>query len=483
MKANKLTSADLIELAMIGQSRENFWCFLQYINNKGKRGWWQKLIAYTLQEFYEDLVSGIRPKLVIQAPPQHGKSELILYFLSWVFGKNPDLRTIYASFSERLGIRANLRLQRVLDSPKYKAVFPATCINSSNSSTISNQKLRNREILEFLEAEGYFRNTTVRGSITGESLDLGVIDDPMKGREEAGSKRIRDKTWDWFLDDFFTRFSEGAGFLTILTRWHVDDPVGRMQALWGDKLKTVTFPAIAVEDEEHRKEGDPLFPELKSIEFLQERKHIMSSSGWESLYQQNPTIPGGEIIHGEDFGRYGQLPQMKYRNVYADTAMKTKEHNDYSVFEEWGYGVDGNIYLINLFRKKMEAPELRKKANDFWQMAKSRDTKQFGNVRKMKIEDKASGTGLIQDIKLEDKIPVEAIQRHTDKYTRVSDTVGYIESGYVKIPESASWVHEFITECEAFTADDTHAFDDQIDPMCDAISDMLANKRKGVLDV
>src|SRR5690606_31568438 len=107
--------------------------------------------------------------------PTHNSYQII-DFIAWLAGKDPDKRTIYTSFSERLGIRANLRLQRIYDSAKYKRVFPDTKINDSGNVTSSGSNLRNREMLEYVGHEGYFRNTTVRGSITGEGLDLGVVD-------------------------------------------------------------------------------------------------------------------------------------------------------------------------------------------------------------------------------------------------------------------------------------------------------------------
>jgi predicted phage terminase large subunit-like protein len=93
----------------------------------------------------------------------------------------------------------------------------------------------------------------------------------------------------------------------------------------------------------------------------------------------------------------------------------------------------------------------------------------------MRVEDKASGTGLIQSIRSKAKIPIKGIERTKDKYTRLTDVQGYIESGYVMIPEEAPFVSDFLAECEAFTADDSHMHDDQIDPMIDAINDMLAH--------
>lgn len=479
----QLEDIELLEQLAILEARESFWAYRQFINgSKFKKGWWQREMAKELQAFYEDLVAGRRPKLVIEAPPQHGKSKMIVEFITWIAGKNPDFKTIYTSFSERLGVRANLTAQRVYESDRFKKVFPDTKINSVGmGSSASMGATRNRDMIEYVGRDGFFRNTTVRGSITGESLDLGVIDDPIKGREEAGSESVRDKTWLWFTDDFFTRFSDDAGFLSILTRWHTDDPIGRLRLMFGDEVKVLSYPAIATKDERFRKAGEPLFPEHKSLEFLLERKAVMASVNWEALYQQNPQIVGGEIIKGEWFGQYKQLPIIKQRFIYADTAQKTAERNDFSVFECWGKGDDGKLYLIDLIRGKWEAPELERRAIAFWNKHKAADTASQGQLRQMKVEDKASGTGLIQGLKSKAQIPVVGIQRDKDKYTRLMDVLGYIESGYIMLPEEAPFTSDFLAECEAFTADDSHMHDDQVDPMMDAINDLLASNNAASL--
>ena len=227
-------------------------------------------------------------------------SDQIVEFIAWLAGQMPELRTIYASFSDRLGVRANLKMQRIYDSPRYQRVFPGTRISQTNAVTISGQTLRNREIIEHIGTGGYFRNTTVRGSITGESLDLGVIDDPIKGRAEANSEATREAAWGWLTDDFLTRFSEHGALLIILTRWHVDDPVGRLREA-DPGLRVLTYKAIATEDERHRNAGEALFPEHKSLDFLLARKAIMTESSWESLYQQEPFLRAGGMFPIEKF--------------------------------------------------------------------------------------------------------------------------------------------------------------------------------------
>lgn len=459
---------DLIEKWWQVKARTDFWAFRRYMHPKMKLGWWQRDVARDLTAFHRALLAGERPMLLIMAPPQHGKSVQIIDFIAWLAGQNPDLKTIYASFSERLGVRANLTLQRIYGTSKYKAVFPNTSINLKNAVTVSGQKLRNREILEYIDGDGFFRNTTVRGSITGEGLDLGVVDDPIKGREEANSQTTRDKTWEWLLDDFMTRFSEDAGLLGVMTRWHIDDPFGRLIDAMGPKLSVKRYPAIAEHDEPHRKEGEALFEGHKSLEFLSERKKLMFAPNFEALYQQNPVVLGGGMFKDSWWKYYTCLPDLTHRTIYADTAQKTKEQNDYTVFECWGKSKDGKAVLIDLMRGKWEAPELLTHARAFWAKHKALTSKNTGTLRAFKVEDKVSGTGLIQTLKREG-IPMIPIPRSTDKVSRAMDAAPMVESGNVLLPRDAPWLSDLLAEAAAFPNGKN---DDMIDPMMDAIADM-----------
>lgn len=487
MQVKQLTDAQLARRVLIAEARNNFLAYRILINRKKYKdirtkknkyryelmlGWWVKEVAQELQGFLEAMERGENPILVIEAPPQHGKSTAIMDFITWYCGRNPETANIiYSSFSRRLSIRANLRVQKVFDSEEFKEIFPEVSISDRNRVTTSRQKLRNREIIE-LNNGAYFRNTTVGGSITGETMRLGVIDDPVKGRAEANSLTIRDKVWDWFLDDFLSRRSKDAGIIFILTRWHVDDVVGRMKKEFGDSVKCLTYKALAIEDEKNRKAGEALFEELKPAKFLERTKQMLRNKigQWEALYQQNPTLPGGNIIKTNYFKRYTKAPFFKYRKIFVDTAMKTKERHDYSVFQCWGLGEDGHLYLIDQIRGKWESPELKRKAQDFWNKHKAADLHANGALRGTYVEDKASGTGLIQE--LVSKFPVIPIPRHIDKYTRVCDILDYIETGRVYIPENAEWVSDLLSECETFDGTDKN-HDDQIDPLVDAINDMI----------
>jgi predicted phage terminase large subunit-like protein len=290
----------LLEAVACEESRESFWAYRQFLNPHmilrrpgAPRSfcWWQREVALELHRFWLGYQAGRRPKLLLQSPPQHGKSTMAVDFLSWAVGqafllKQNDIKIIFASFSDRLGIRANLRLQRIFRNPKYPKIF---------GNVLSEDLRANSQMIEFAGHEGYFRNTTVEGAVTGEGLDIGVIDDPIKGRAEASSQLTRDKTWNWMTDDYMTRFSDKGALLMIMTRWHLDDPAGRLMENHPD-VRVCRYPAIAEQDEQYRKAGEPLFPELKSKEFLDNQRSVMTLAGWQSIYQQAPIIVGGDMF-------------------------------------------------------------------------------------------------------------------------------------------------------------------------------------------
>jgi hypothetical protein len=246
-----------------------------------------------LQRFANALEAGKRPKMVISTPPQHGKSTAAEDFTAWIAGRNPDWKTIYASYSDELGVRCNLNLQRLFTSSRFRGVFPSFRVGHSRGLRAFWQL--NSGLIEYIDHIGSFRNTTVRGQITGMELNLGIIDDFVKGRAEAFSKVDRDKTWHWFTDDFMTRSSKDSALLVIATRWHLDDLIGRVMKKW-PKMHVLNFPALAEQDEGWRRKGEPLFHEHKPLEFLLERKALMTESSWSAEYQGRPFLVGsGEI--------------------------------------------------------------------------------------------------------------------------------------------------------------------------------------------
>lgn len=308
---------DLIEQYYAAEARESLWAFRQYMDPSMVPGWWVAYVSKEFQDFYEELEAGERPKMLIEAPPQHGKTRGLQDAVAWISGKNPNIRTIYGSFSDDLGTSTNSYLQRLMDTDKYRMTFPDTRLASTNSREEGNWQ-RNSSFLEYVGRKGSFRNATVQGQITGKGLDLGIIDDPIKGREAAQSKLQRDKVWNWLMDDFFSRFSDQAGLIMTMTRWHVDDPAGRFIHHFPE-TRVLKFPAIFEETPPNwkndawdpRVKGEPLFPEYKSKPFLEERRSSYTVASWQSLYQQMPIVAGGGMFPIEKFAKREAFPQKE----------------------------------------------------------------------------------------------------------------------------------------------------------------------------
>lgn len=424
-----ISDADLLKQWWIENSRSSFYAYRLYIRAyKFLSNWYIKQLSTSVQKFYEDYKAGKRPILIISTPPQHGKSWAIEDAACWMLGQNPDLRMVFASFSERLGIRCNTATQRTMVTEKYKEIFPDTSISKTNVVTLSNLYKRNSSLIEMIGNTGSFRNTTVGGPITGESLDIGLIDDPFKGRKEANSIVVRNSVWDWFTDDFSTRLDDKAGIIITMTRWHRDDLVGRLiEKYKGENSKSITYfkyEAIAERDEKFRKAGGALFPKLKSLKFLKIRKSAMAEASWKSLYQGTPVIAGGNMIKSHWWQWWERLPQLKFTFAVADTAQKTNNWNDFTVFQLWGYGIDDCIYLIDMFYEKVTAPDLRTQAEIFY---RKHDKENF---RGFYIEDKSSGIGLIQELTLK-KLKVFGIPRNVDKVERAYNVAPEIRAGKV----------------------------------------------------
>jgi predicted phage terminase large subunit-like protein len=333
------------------EARNNFWAFRRYMRPDIVRGWWVEEIAVKLQQFHSDFIEGKRPRLALMAPPQHGKSEAAEDLIAWVAGRNPQYKIIYASYSSELGAMRNRNLQRTMMSPRYRQVFPNTLIGVNGG-------ICNADLIEFVGHTGSFRNTSVEGQVNGMELHLGVIDDPVKGRAEANSPLVREKTWRWFTDDFFPRFAKDGALLIVATRWSDDDLLGRVIERVPD-VKVLRYPAIAECDQEYRRAGEPLFPELKPLDFLLERKKVLSQASWESEYQQNPIIGGGGMFPIEKLQKlpFWDRKDIKHSVRYFDKAASTSSDAAFSAGVLMHMMQDGKFVVEHVIRGRWSAYE------------------------------------------------------------------------------------------------------------------------------
>jgi len=218
--------------------------------------------------------------------------------------------------------------------------------------------------------------------------------------------------------------------------------------------------------------GSPLWAFKQDLEMLkvieQGDKYTFSSQ-----YQQNPRPLGGGMFKDKYWKYYDIIPSdIDVIRIYGDTAQKIKEHNDFSVFQCWGRSPSSGIYLLDQCRGKFEAPQLESKLVEFWNKHKPTQFKPLGS-QMVKIEDKSSGSSLIQSIKQDYMIPIEGIQRNTDKVLRAMGVVKYFASGYIHLPRGAEYLHDYKEEFSKFSPLMTHAHDDQIDPTMDAVEDLI----------
>ena len=431
-----------------------------------------------------DVFSGRTTHLMINIPPRYSKTELAVnLFPAWCFVKNPKCEFIHLSYADILALDNSDTVKQILKSSEFLQLWPNFAIKQNKDSKKARATTEG----------GVFYATAAGGPITGfgagkiddfkDGNGFGgaiIIDDPLKPDDAYSDPKRKavNRRWDETIKSRFN--STKTPCIVIMQRIHEEDFCGMLLKDGEYNFKQLVLPAIA-------DEGLPtelaLWPQKHSLDLLKAMQK-KNTYMFASQMQQRPAPLGGGILKGSWFGRYSVVPPLKYRAIFIDTAQKAKEHNDYQVAECWGLGEDGYLYLLDIMRDKFEAYELEVKVPDFWN--KHRGDKN-GRLRYMAVEDKSSGTELIQKIrrKIKPVIPVREIPRGpaANKLTRVMDVQGYIESGYVKIPADAPWVHDFVKECESFTADDTHAHDDQIDPMCDAISQMLHNGKASISEI
>ena len=286
-----------------------------------RTNWHHERICDKLDAF----ARGEIPRLMIFMPPRHGKSELASRRLpAFLLGNNPDKQVISASYSSGLAEKMNRDVQRIIDSPEYKQIFPHVQLPRPGDRT----RVRNNQEFELVGRLGAYRCAGVGGPITGTGGDFIILDDPIKNMDEANSPTMREKVWDWYTSTLYTRLegeiaddgqesqSDGA-ICVIITRWHEDDIAGRLLEKAktdpdADQWEIVEFPAIRNDmnnEDDPREIGQALWPQKYPIRRLKKIKASVGSKVWESLYQQNPLPGDTAIFKKSDMKFYTRFPE------------------------------------------------------------------------------------------------------------------------------------------------------------------------------
>lgn len=495
--------------------------------------WHHRMMASAI----DDLIHGrLNPRnLIVNIPPGGTKTEFFsIHLPAYVntlvqSGELRRFRNLNVSYADSLVKRNSRRTRDIIASEEYQELWPSVFgVNQA-------------EEWELIDANGRSLGQTISksagGQITGGRAgyhgpqfsgclmldDFGKPSDMLSNVKREASNALLTNTLRSRRGD--KSKDHPTPIVSIQQRLHTMDATGFMlSGGMGVDFAHISIPALVTEEYiaslpepwrslcwETVKDTDSIVKGgVRYWSYWPEMEHVGDLMAlWErdeytfmSQYMQRPQALTGGLIDSDWFGRYEQLPHLQWRAVYADTAQKKGEHNDFSVFELWGLGVDNNAYLIDTKRGKWDADELIKAAQDAWAEWTSYDTTKMGQIRHMAIEDKASGTGLIQQLTNRRQIPIKPIPRGNDsnKVTRCLDVQAFIKNGRVFVPAlhtedgqkvvrikdalgkdlaRTDWVLPFLAEAADFSADDSHAHDDMLDPMFDALSDMLIGGSSG----
>ena len=307
-------------------------------------------------------------KLMITMPPQHGKSEGATRRLpAFVLGQDSDKRIAIVSYNAIKARKFNRELQRIMDDDRYYELFPQTLLAGQASyqeqGRRSRNYARNSDECEIVGYQGSFKTIGVGGSLTGEPVDMLIMDDLYKDASSAWSPVIRQNVADWYDTVASTRLHNDSQQLLVFTRWHMEDLAGRLLEQEGvyDPIENpqgwllVSFPAIQnrpPSEQDPRAEGEPLWPERHSLSKLLEIKG-RSPTVFESLYQQNPQPSQGLMY--EEFSCYTDLPSRSYSVAYIDAADSGADYLCALFYKE---AEDGNYITDVLYTKDpMEVTE------------------------------------------------------------------------------------------------------------------------------
>lgn len=402
-------------------------------------------------------------RLMIFEPPGSAKSTYAsVVGTTYAMGKHPGLRCLMTSYAATPIIRHSKRARQIANSPEFKAIWGATVVGGSNAA----------DEWELTNGSGMFA-AGLMGGITSSRCDLGIIDDPVAGREEAESENNRKKVRAAYDDDFLTRLKPKASIIIIQTRWAQEDLAGSIlpedydgrsgpvECRDGQVWEVLNIPAQCERDDDPvgREIGEYLWPE-----WFSERHWNMykaNSRTWSSLYQQRPVPDDGIYFKKDEFVRYRVLPDNLRYYMASDFAVKEKKAGDKKRpdFTEHGvFGVDteGDIYVVDWWSGQKTSDKTVKAAIDLikqwkpilWMGESGPIESAIGPEvkRAMRRSKTYSGRLLLPSI--------------MDKVARAQSFIGLVSSGSVHVPADVPWADALIDQLIAFPAG---RYDDKVD--------------------
>lgn len=448
----------------------------------------------------ERMISGQSQNNIINIPPGGSKTEFwSIHLPVYAMIKNPRVRILNTSYSKDLVNENSSRSRDLVKSSEFQEFYNFEIGKDKvDDWTIEKDGKRIHQI--FSRPSGG-QITGVRGGYMSDGFSGYITADDWDKMDDLFSDAKRKKSHTRLINTLRSRRAgHWTPFAFIQQRGHLDDSTAfLLSGGMGMPIHShIKIPALI--DEEY----------IKSLptKELQDRcrrdvcNHDAVNGQWsywpakESLrdlvalrsanpytftsqYMQEPESLDGGIFSSDDFLFYGSLDEgadielpefIDYRFITVDTAQKTNEWNDWTVFAEWGVA-EGKLFRMSFLRARLDAKKLRQEFESFCNACHAKNSGKYGNLRYANVEDKVSGTGLIQETRAKLPFPINAVQRQKDKLTRAMDAAPHHAAQKVCLPFGDQYNYEFTSEIASFSHDDSHKFDDQTDVMMDAIED------------
>lgn len=384
-------------------------------------------------------------RLMVLMPPGSAKSTYAsVLFPPWFMGRNPQASILGVSNTTDLAERFSRRARNIASLQRFRNAFGFGV--AENTKSAGNWET---------ERGGEFFAAGVGSAIAGRRADLGLIDDPIKTREEADSERVRQKQWDWYVNDFTTRLKPGARQILIQTRWHEDDLGGRILERERDRWHVMKLPMVADGsfDPLGRKAGERLWPEWFTNEMVEQARLDMRS--WNALYQQNPVPDEGEYFQRDDFLEYDQLPSGLHMYGASDYAV-TEGGGDFTEHGIFGLDFNDDIYVADWWREQASSDVWIEKQCDL--IARHEPLIWFGESGPIR---KAIEPFLKRRMN-ERRTPcrLEWLPSIADKVVRARPFQARSAMGKVHLPKNAPWKSDLMSQLMRFPAG---KYDDGVD--------------------
>jgi len=420
---NRKEKIDYLSLLAERDRREKKKKFIRFVEHTFPK--FQKSTFH--KNYYQILdlfAKGIIRKLIITVPPQHGKSEGSTRQLpAYMFGNNPDLKIAVASYNTPFARKFNRDIQRIIDTNEYRELFPDVGINSKHVISV-NSYLRNADEFEIINHEGSLKAVGRGGALTGNPVDVLLVDDLYKDYEEGNSPIILESAWNWFTSVADSRLHNDSQQLIVFTRWNEEDLVGRIEKKEEvivldhfldeydpDVWYKINFEAIKETEPtelDSREIGEPLWPERHSIDKLK-RSQSLDPENFGCLYQGNPQPKEGLLY--KSFRTYDSLPDLPCTDSYTDTADTGKDHLC-SIVYKYDPAAREDIYVTDV----LYTPEAMEKTEP-WTAAQLDRNK----VVTAWIESNNGGRGFARNVQklLTTSVTVEWFHQNGNKEARI----------------------------------------------------------------